>query len=139
MILSHGGNPLEQNAAMTLIHAMFAGEDVKPYKLGIKTVYGVRCFEAAFLSPQLGLGKKELLQRCADDTGWNMHIAASVNQNAIQILLAQLCAQYGISLSKNPSYLAGEKTMEIRTVQEIPEEMKDRFHKETGLYLRKKI
>ncbi|WP_167836262.1 MBL fold metallo-hydrolase [Lactimicrobium massiliense] len=139
MILSHGGNPLEQNAAMTLIHAMFAGEDVKPYKLGIKTVSGVRCFEAAFLSPQLGLGKKELLQRCADDTGWNMHIAASVNQNAIQILLAQLCAQYGISLSKNPSYLAGEKTMEIRTVQEIPEEMKDRFHKETGLYLRKKI
>ena len=47
--------------------------------------------------------------------------------------------QDGISLSKNPLYLAGEKTMEIRTVQEIPEEMKDRFHKETGLYLRKKI
>ncbi|MDY3931187.1 MAG: hypothetical protein SOZ08_05770 [Erysipelotrichaceae bacterium] len=51
----------------------------------------------------------------------------------------ELAMQDGISLSKNPLYLAGEKTMEIRTVQEIPEEMKDRFHKEIGLYLRKKI
>jgi hypothetical protein len=139
MILSEGRKPLEQNAAITLINAMFANEKAKPYKIGIKTIAGVRCFETAFLSPQLGLTQKNLLQKCANDTGWNIHIAPGVNQNAIAILLAQLCAQYGISLQKNPSYLAAEKTMEIRTGQDIPEEMKDRFHQETGLYLRKKI
>ena len=128
----------DQNLGMSLIHACFADKSHKPYKISIKNdMYG-RYMELLFLTPAQGLQEAETIKEAARQTGWQLRIAKSVNQNQLIAIAGELCARYRLAQQKNPSYMpaTGEICLRLQPGQEIPEEMLREFKERTGAVLK---
>lgn len=121
-----GMKPVEQNFAFYCIDAEFEGEKVLPYKKGIQTDADGIYLQIAFLSPQLGARAAKNLQRIANQTGWRVRIADSVNQNVAISYASQICRNHGVELRKNPSYLPGKQALLLkpRDLAGLPEEVR---------------
>lgn len=131
--------PVEQNLAFSCFDAEFEGEQILPCKKGIQSDAQGKYLQIAFLSPQLGLKMKDTLQRIADQTGWRIRIADSVNQNMVLAYANQICKEHQVLLRKNPSYLPEKQELLLKPAdgQEISEEVRILIEKEilekTGL------
>ena len=129
---------LEQNLAFSCLDQSFSGTDIPeghaPYKTGIKSDADGKYMELAFLSPELGSRYGTVLQSIADQIGWRLHIAESVNQNALTAIAMELCKKYQITISKNPSYLPQSRAVRLKCADpsELPEEMCQEFQYRTG-------
>ena len=106
--------PIEQNLAFCCIDAEFEGEQILPCKKGIQSDCEGKFLQIAFLSPQLGGQVQDILQRIANQTGWRIRIADSVNQNVILSYANQICKSYRVLLRKNPSYLPDKQMLLLR-------------------------
>ncbi len=106
--------PLEQNLAFSCIEAEFQGEKVLPYKKGIQTDAQGEFLQIAFLSPQLGIRVQDILQRIANQTGWRIQVADSVNQNVVLTFASQICKAHNVILRKNPSYLPEKQELLLK-------------------------
>lgn len=130
---------VEQNLAFSCIDAEFEGERILPCKKGIQSDAQGKYLQIAFLSPQLGVKMKDTLQRIADQTGWRIRIADSVNQNMVLAYANQICKEHQVLLRKNPSYLPEKQELLLKPADglEISEEVRILIEKEilekTGL------
>lgn len=65
-----------------------------------------------------------------------MRISNRVNQNSLFAAARLLCAEYGISLAKNPSYLPEQRTVVLKTAKPLSEEteaeLRAAFEEKTG-------
>ena len=131
--------PVEQNLAFSCFDAEFEGERILPCKKGIQSDAQGKYLQIAFLSPQLGVKMKDTLQRIADQTGWRIRIADSVNQNMVLAYANQICKENQVLLRKNPSYLPEKQELLLKPADglEISEEVRILIEKEilekTGL------
>ncbi len=105
---SSGEYFMEQNMALAHIDYFFENEEFKPYKKSIK---GKKYMELCFISPLVAKRYSKKVASLAEDTGWNIGISDSVNQNEVISLALRLCTRENISLNKNPSFNAN--TMEV--------------------------
>lgn len=128
--------PIEQNLAFSCIDCEFSSIPGKPEKKSLKHDTVGKYIELNFLSPEIGLRSRDVIQRCANQTGWRIRIADKVNQTALFQNAVSLCTKYGIGLKKNPSYLPLEKTISLKLSTEIDPEiitkMQEEFFKKTG-------
>lgn len=133
-------NPAEQNLAFSCIEAEFAGEQILPCKKGIQSDHQGKYLQISFVSPQLGRKMKDTLQRIANQTGWRIRIADSVNQNKVIAIADQICKEHQIVLRKNPSYLPQKQVILLKTADgwEPSEEVRTLITQEilekTGLF-----
>lgn len=133
---SHTEFPKEINMAYQIVDMIFSDSPIRPSKKSLMTDQYGKYICLTFLSPQLGYRCKDLIFECADKTAYRIGIKKAVNQNQIQLIIMNLCSQYGITLEKNPSYLPEQNCFEIKTdVTSLPEEMADEFEERTGLTL----
>lgn len=126
---------VEQNLAFSCIDASFAEEHSAPYKKSIKSDHNGKYMELSFLSPKVGEKASDTIQKIADQIGWRMKIADSVNQNEIMNILLALCDTYEVQLKKNPSYLPNERAFRLKLVEEeleLPEAFCEEFRELTG-------
>ena len=134
-------DPIEQNLAFSCIEAEFEEEQVRPCKKGIQTDAEGKFLQIAFLSPQLGRKVQDTLQRIANQTGWRIRIADSVNQNAIITYTNQICKSHQVVLRKNPSYLPDKQVLLLKPVnflmisEDIREAIETEILEKTGLIL----
>lgn len=127
--------PLEQNLAIAAITQGFAAGQ-GPYKNGIRTDQHGRFLEMSFLTPAQGLAQRETIQKVCDQIGWRVHIASSSNQNMLIQMAMLLCAQYGVPITKTPSWLPKVGCMQVRSnVEELPAELTKDFLEKTGCEL----
>ena len=138
-VLPVGGRaPKEQNEMLMIVEACFADTPVKPYKKGIKSDAEGHYLELSFMTPALGLRCRDVLIRSAEETRWRVHISESVNQQALMICAQTICERNGIVLKKNPSYLPSDRSVQVQTEVELPDEMLEEFMNETGSRLKRK-
>jgi len=135
IIKSKGSKVMEQNTAINYIDENFKMEIHKPYKKSIK---GKNYLELSFISPIIGRQYIEKLKYIADETGWDIGISKSVNQNEIIKLALNLCIKEGINLTKNPSFNLSNLEVKIKPEilnEEVLKKIKKEFHKLTGCKL----
>ena len=130
-----GQEKAEQNLAFSLIDMAFAESEIKPYKKGRKNDIEGLYLELSFLSPALGTRCSAILEEAAKQIGWRLHISESVNQNQLQMIAAQMCAQYGVTQKKAASYLPAQRSIRIQNQPDtpVPAEMKEDFWERTGV------
>ena len=130
-----GQEKAEQNLAFSLIDMAFAESEIKPYKKGRKNDIEGLYLELSFLSPALGIRCSAILEEAAKQIGWRLHISESVNQNQLQMIAAQMCAQYGVTQKKAASYLPAQRSIRIQNQPDtpVPAEMKEDFWERTGV------
>ena len=130
-----GQEKAEQNLAFSLIDMAFAESEIKPYKKGRKNDIEGLYLELSFLSPALGIRCSAILEEVARQIGWRLHISESVNQNQLQMIAAQMCAQYGVTQKKAASYLPAQRSIRIQNQPDtpVPAEMKEDFWERTGV------
>lgn len=134
---SHTDFPKEINQAYQIIDMIFSDSSVRPSKKSLMTDQYGKYIGLAFLSPQLGYRCKDLIAECAEKTAYRIGIRKAVNQNQIQVIIMNLCNQYGVTLLKNPSYLPEQNCFEVKTdITSLPEKMISEFEEMTGLSLR---
>lgn len=134
---ANDSSPMEINRALMIIDAIFMDHRIQPYKKSRMTDSSGPYISLSFLSPSLALRCADLLQECADETGYRVTVRKAVNQNMIQITLMTLCARYGIELERTPAYIPVDNCFEIRTsMLNIPESFFVEFEEETGLKVR---
>lgn len=134
---------MEQNAAMQLIRESFAGVPAAPYKVGTASDSQGKFLKLTFLSPALGNREKERIQMLAKKTGWRLQVADAVNQNALMSMAVSEAKAAGITLLKNPSYLPGERSLEVQVPADTTEETFAAFsgavEEKTGVPVRRKL
>ena len=130
-----GQEKAEQNFAFSLIDMAFAESEIKPYKKGRKNDIEGLYLELSFLSPALGIRCSAILEEVARQIGWRLHISESVNQNQLQMIAAQMCAQYGVTQKKAASYLPAQRSIRIQNLPDtpVPAKMKEDFLERTGV------
>lgn len=104
-------NKMEQNQAMAYIDDSFFEEEFKPYKKSIK---GKNYMELSFISPVVGKRYSDKIAKLAKETGWDISISNSVNQNEVISCANRLCNKIGISLKKNPSFIPSNLKVVIK-------------------------
>lgn len=128
--------PIEQNLAFSCMDQEFTGLPHSIEKKSLKQDANGPYLEAAFLSPAIGRIYAQKLQALADRTGWRIRIADKVNQNALFQVAQMLCAQYGIPLVKNPSYLPGKKALRLKVPETADPKLQtaiaEEFKRRTG-------
>lgn len=126
----------EQNLAFYCIDQAFEDLPHKPDRKSLKQDAGGKYLEISFISPAIGHRYHNQLQSLADQTGWRIMIAEKVNQNELFKIAQLLCMKYGISLSKNPSYLPERRAVQIKVQMAAdPEALRqaaDEFLEKTG-------
>ena len=133
-------DPAEQNLAFSCIEAEFAGEQILPCKKGIQSDHQGKFLQISFLSPQLGIKMKDTLQQIANQTGWRIRIADSVNQNKVIALANQICKEHQVMLRKNPSYLPQKQVILLKPAdgwepaEEVRTSIKQEILEKTGLF-----
>lgn len=104
----------EQNKAFLRIDQMFAQEAHQPEKKSLKQDAAGKYLEVGFVSPMVGRQYHKLLQEAANQTGWRIHIAERINQNGLIKTAQLLCTKYEIPLKKMPSYLPGQRAVQLK-------------------------
>lgn len=129
-------DPLEQNLALSCIDQEFSLLPCTLEKKSLKQDSYGRYMELSFISPEVGRRFGESIQRMSDQTGWRIRIADKVNQNGLMQTALSLCAAYGITLSRNPSYLPQKRTVMLKfsggSDPEVIEKLKTEFYEKTG-------
>ena len=87
---------------------------VQPYKYSVKNDHNGKYFDLMFISPEAGLRSKEEIAYAAGKCGWRLHIADSVNQNALFAKATELFLNHGITMTKFPSYLPKQKIVMVK-------------------------
>lgn len=126
---------VEQNLAFFCVEQAFEEEAYAPYKKSIKSDTAGKYIELSFLSPELGRRVSHVVQSLANQIGWRMSVAESVNQNEVANILLSLCDEYGIRLAKNPSYHPQKKVFKIKLADgeaALPEGLQETFCERTG-------
>lgn len=131
------GEKIEQNKALQYIDKFFDNEEFKPYKKSIKLPSSM---ELSFISPNIGLKYREKLKALSLETGWNILISKSVNQNEIIRLALQLCLEKGVELKKNPSFNPSNLQVTLKLDKDAVDleklyEIKETFDYNTGCCL----
>ncbi len=133
---SQASDPLEQNLALSCIDQEFSLLPCAPEKKSLKQDSSGRYMELSFISPEVGRRFGDVIQRTADQTGWRIRIADKVNQNGLMQTALSLCAAYGITLSRNPSYLPQKRALMLKVSAnpnpEVMEKLKKEFYEKTG-------
>lgn len=128
--------PVEQNLAFSCIEQSFAGLPNQIEKKSIRQDDKGKYLEFSFVSPKVGLRYQKELQRIADQIGWRIQIADKVNQNTLFQMVRTLCAEQGIVLAKNPSYIPDRKSVIVKTTGETDMEKRnavaESFMEKTG-------
>lgn len=128
---------LEQNMAFSCIEQSFLECPHRPEKKSLKQDGRGKYLELSFVSPEIGRQYQDTLQALADWTGWRIHISDKVNQNELFHTAQLICRREGLTLLKNPSYLPGQRRLQIKAGgEESPEKLnriKEAFFKQTGL------
>ena len=91
-------------------------------KKSIKQDEKGKYLEFSFVSPVVGLRYQKELQETADQIGWRIRIADKVNQNTLFQVARTLCAEQGVALAKNPSYLSDRRSIVVKTAGETDAE-----------------
>ena len=107
--------PAEQNLAFSCIEQSFEKFPDKIEKKSLRQDDRGKYLEFSFVSPIVGLRYQETLQEIADQIGWRIRIAEKVNQNALFQIIRTLCAEQGVTLVKNPSYIPDRRTVAVKT------------------------
>lgn len=128
--------PIEQNLAFSCIDQSFAGIPDQIEKKSIRQDAKGKYLEFSFVSPMVGERYREELQQIADQIGWRIQIADKVNQNALFQMIRMLCAEQGVTIVKNPSYIPDRRAVVVKAAGEIDNEkmtaIADAFLKKTG-------
>lgn len=128
--------PVEQNLAFSCIEQSFAGLPDQIEKKSIRQDERGKYLEFSFVSPMVGLRYREEIQRIADQIGWRIRIADKVNQNTLFQRIRTLCAEQGIALLKNPSYIPDRRVVVVKTTEEADTELQaavaETFLQQTG-------
>ncbi len=128
--------PVEQNLAFSCIEQSFAGLPDQIEKKSIRQDERGKYLEFSFVSPMVGLRYREEIQRIADQIGWRIRIADKVNQNTLFQRIRMLCAEQGIALAKNPSYIPDRRVVVVKTAEAADTEKQaavaETFQKQTG-------
>lgn len=127
----------EQNLAFSRIDQAFSKLPHRPDKKSLKHGPDGKYLELSFISPVIGLRYQKTLQALSSQTGWRIRIADKVNQNELFKAAQMLCLKRGIALSKNPSYLPEQRTIQLKLqdledVQDQLKEIADEFLELTG-------
>lgn len=126
----------EQNMAFFCIDQTFEKMPHKPDKKSLKQDERGKYLELSFVSPAIGRQYHEELQTLSNQIGWRIRIADKVNQNALFKTAQVLCMKHGIVLTKNPSYLPGKKSVQLKArMTDKPERFQavsDEFQRQTG-------
>ena len=127
----------EQNLAFSLVDQYFMEEPIRPLKKGKKNDFIGLYMELSFLTPALGARCAGLLQTIANQIGWRIHISESVNQQQLFVIAQELCSEYHLTTTKNPSYQPKSREVHLTLLpgESVPEEMKLQFREMTGLYI----
>ena len=127
---------VEQNLAFSCIEQSFAGLPDQIEKKSIRQDERGKYLEFSFVSPMVGLRYREEIQRIADQIGWRIRIADKVNQNTLFQRIRMLCAEQGIALAKNPSYIPDRRVVVVKTAEAADTEKQaavaETFQKQTG-------
>lgn len=127
---------MEQNLAFFCIDQAFEALPHKPDKKSLRSDSQGKYLEISFISPMVGCKYQEELQALSNQTGWRIHIADKVNQNALFKAAQLLCLKYGIPLAKNPSYLPEHKTIQLKAQNadnlENQKKVEEEFQEMTG-------
>lgn len=121
---------IEQNLALSCIDHEFSSVPGKPEKKSLKQDLAGKYIELNFLSPEIGQRSRDVIQRCADQTGWRIRIADKVNQAALSQNAVSLCVKYGAALKKNPSYHPQERTIVLKPAGDIDPEILAKIQEE---------
>lgn len=128
--------PIEQNFAFSCIDQSFAGIPDQIEKKSIRQDVKGKYLELSFVSPMVGERYREELQQIADQIGWRIQIADKVNQNALFQMIRMLCAEQGMTIVKNPSYIPDRRAVVVKIVEETDDEKQaevaNAFLKKTG-------
>ena len=128
--------PAEQNLAFSCIEQSFEGLPDQIEKKSIKQDDRGKYLEFSFVSPMVGLRYTKELQEIANQIGWRIQIADKVNQNALFQIIRTLCAEQGVALAKNPSYISERRTVVVKTTGETDTEKQkaaaEAFQAKTG-------
>ena len=129
----------EQNTAFFCIDQEFEKMPHRPDKKSLRQDGEGKYLEVSFITPVIGRRYRETLQLLANRTGWRIHIADKVNQNALFKTAQILCMKNGIVLAKNPSYLPDKRTVQLKVKsmenEEALEQVKEEFLEQTGFQL----
>lgn len=128
--------PIEQNFAFSCIDQSFAGIPDQIEKKSIRQDVKGKYLELSFVSPMVGERYREELQQIADQIGWRIQIADKVNQNALFQMIRMLCAEQGMTIVKNPSYIPDRRAVVVKIAEETDDEKQaevaNAFLKKTG-------
>lgn len=128
--------PAEQNLAFSCIEQSFAELPDQIEKKSIRQDAQGKYLEFSFVSPMVGLRYRHELQEIADQIGWRIRIADKVNQNTLFQRIRMLCAEQGIALAKNPSYIPDRRVVVVKTAEAADTEKQaavaETFQKQTG-------
>ena len=109
-----GSAPVHQNMAQSVMMDIMEDAPVQPYKYSLKNDHNGKYFDLMFISPEAGLRSKEEIAYAAGKCGWRLHIADSVNQNALFAKATELFLNHGITMTKFPSYLPKQKIVMVK-------------------------
>ncbi|MDE5696281.1 MAG: MBL fold metallo-hydrolase [Lachnospiraceae bacterium] len=129
-------HPTEQNLAFSCIEQNFDSFPDQIEKKSIRQDERGKYLEFSFVSPVVGLRYREILQETANQIGWRIRIADKVNQNALFQVVRTLCAEHGVVLARNPSYISERRTVVVKTTGDADVEQREAvaevFLKKTG-------
>ena len=130
---------LEVNTAYGAIRDAFAGARHVPHRIGRKPgAEGAEPYiEVAFISPEVGLRYRSLLDELAASTGWRLEVSAAANQ--FQILETARSLLAGLSVRRGPSYQPAARQVTVALASPLDEAARERletaFHEQTGYRL----
>ncbi|UZW13921.1 MBL fold metallo-hydrolase [Clostridium pasteurianum] len=129
---------MEQNQALNFIDDAFKEEEFKPYKKSVKSSGEGKYIELFFITSSIGNKYKEKLKSLVENTGWNMSISHSANQNEIINFAVMLCKKNDIILKRNPSFNSSNLSVLLKPENKDANELKpikEEFEYKTGCVL----
>ena len=111
----------EQNAALSYVRSYCTKEKIPLQKQGVKNDSQGRYIELTFISPEIARRHDAQLQALAENMGWRLVINNAVLQNQVLAIAAQAAEQSGLVLKKNPSYMPGNREIQLKVSGVAPE------------------
>ena len=117
---------LEQNKALWYVDQTFSVTKHALYKRGIKNVNGVQAIEISFVCPQIASLYTKEIEQLKKETGWDVLVNQTPNQQELQNKVKEICWQYEIAPSK-VSYMPLTQSMQVKCCEEVSQDQKDKI------------